>query len=505
MDSSLSDALDSICKQIEDLLNDYKKSVKLQKYFSEMLISFFYANLIQNFFSNLTQNNIEEQSLPYGMIGKINNSFSIIKSKCKKSLSKYRQKDSISLKDYDEFKNKIKTGYQEFYSIIQYIEDEVNYPKQERKLNAHIKTIKNAGISSKKSNINVSMSTIMFEHQIMSSDLTIHPLEKPLTKAIVHTVETVSSKITKCLDNSLNKMFNYEQKRKSNLERIIFDIWSTPFVLMQGLIKLSSEAVEAHINNLADSKHEVDDYKLDALLKLFSRAIQTSDEILVLAQHGYADGALARWRSLHETTVIALFLEDNGAYVSERFLSHIHVSRYSDALSYKEKYRKLGYAPLGKKLFHVLKHNFDAVKQKYGDDFTKQYGWIPLELSVIRNFHALEKHVNLDKFRPYYKKASHLIHAGPNSFFRLGQHENQEYLFPDPSPYGIADSLGNCAISLLHITLCILNYSPTFDSILKMKVISEWNSRVLDALDNVSPDDYLEPEKYDSDNTQHME
>jgi len=218
-----------------------------------------------------------------------------------------------------------------------------------------------------------------------------------------------------------------------------------------------------------------------------------------LAQSGYADGAFARWRSLHEITVTALFLEDNDAHISDRFLNYIHVSTYNDALSYKNKYRKLGYAPLGRKTFNLLKRNYDAVKQQYGNDFTKKYGWIPLELSMARNFCALEKHVNLDKFRPYYRKASHVIHAGPSSFFSLGQYENQEDLITDPSPYGLVEPLDNCAISLLNITLCILNHYPTFDSIIKMKIISKWSSRVSDALTNVNPDDDdWESEEYDS-------
>lgn len=46
------------------------------------------------------------------------------------------------------------------------------------------------------------------------------------------------------------------------------------------------------------------DLIMNVLFKLHSRSIQMSKEILTLLRNGYPDGALTRWRSLHESNVI---------------------------------------------------------------------------------------------------------------------------------------------------------------------------------------------------------
>ena len=43
-----------------------------------------------------------------------------------------------------------------------------------------------------------------------------------------------------------------------------------------------------------------------------------------------------------------------------------------------------------------------------------------------------------------------------------------------PSNYGLADPLQNTAISLMHITNCILSLEPDFESLLNMHVISNY-------------------------------
>lgn len=57
-----------------------------------------------------------------------------------------------------------------------------------------------------------------------------------------------------------------------------------------------------------------------ALNRLFSRAYEIVGEILVLIRSGYADGALARWRSLHEVCVIAIFLSKRTDKCAEMYL-----------------------------------------------------------------------------------------------------------------------------------------------------------------------------------------
>lgn len=59
-----------------------------------------------------------------------------------------------------------------------------------------------------------------------------------------------------------------------------------------------------------------------ALKKLAQRAYEISGELTTLTRAGYADGALARWRSLHEICVVAMFLSRRSDRCSEMYLSH---------------------------------------------------------------------------------------------------------------------------------------------------------------------------------------
>ena len=51
------------------------------------------------------------------------------------------------------------------------------------------------------------------------------------------------------------------------------------------------------------------DIKFETLLRLHARSCQIACEILELIRAGFADGAMARWRSLYEISVLANFLE----------------------------------------------------------------------------------------------------------------------------------------------------------------------------------------------------
>jgi hypothetical protein len=70
---------------------------------------------------------------------------------------------------------------------------------------------------------------------------------------------------------------------------------------------------------LAKEQTDHNQHLASALTRLHARACQVAAEILALMQHGFADGAMARWRTLHEIAVIATFLRDRGEVMAERY------------------------------------------------------------------------------------------------------------------------------------------------------------------------------------------
>lgn len=63
--------------------------------------------------------------------------------------------------------------------------------------------------------------------------------------------------------------------------------------------------------------------QLNIATRLHARAIHIAKKISHFAEGGYADGAMARWRSLHKTSVIASFLSEGDEQLSVRFSDSI--------------------------------------------------------------------------------------------------------------------------------------------------------------------------------------
>ncbi|MET3494620.1 DUF5677 domain-containing protein [Variovorax boronicumulans] len=150
-----------------------------------------------------------------------------------------------------------------------------------------------------------------------------------------------------------------------------------------------------------------------ALGKLVARAYEITGEITVLARAGYADGALARWRSLHEVCVVAMFVSGRSDMCAQMYLSHHQV----EELRLLEHNRTSGVgrvdAHRDRRASH-LRRQKAAMVNRFGAAFAKDYGWASVELGCGRTtFRDLENHVGLDTLRRGYEQANNTIHGGP--------------------------------------------------------------------------------------------
>ena len=155
---------------------------------------------------------------------------------------------------------------------------------------------------------------------------------------------------------------------------------------------------------------------------------------------GFADGAHARWRSLHEMAVVASLIQENDQELAERYLLHEKVQQYKLACEYQEAYRRLDFEPLAKETFDTLKVQRDELIARFGEAFKNDYGWASSAIGSDRpTMSDIEQHVQLGHLRPFYRMASDNVH--PNShgvYFRLGLHSSQkdEVLLAGPSNWG---------------------------------------------------------------------
>jgi Family of unknown function (DUF5677) len=159
------------------------------------------------------------------------------------------------------------------------------------------------------------------------------------------------------------------------------------------------------------------DFQFEALVRLQAGAVRVAGEVYALLLAGYASGAHARWRTLHEIAVTALFIAQEDKETAERYVHHRFVKSYEDALEYQKHAGKLNAKPITRKEMRKIKDDYKAVLARYGQDFRRRNAWAVPAL-LRRNpelkganigFEHLQSAVNIQHWTPYHRMASHAV------------------------------------------------------------------------------------------------
>jgi hypothetical protein len=159
----------------------------------------------------------------------------------------------------------------------------------------------------------------------------------------------------------------------------LYDRWKAPLESLRMMVTMSRELGDSVNRELrqspdASSRRHV----VDVLARSHARACQIVEEILTLLEAGFADGAMARWRTMHEIAVVASFIAAHGEEAAERYVSHEAIESKRAADDYQRCQPRLGYEPLPDKEIKAAQKAYEAVIAKYGPEFAKgDYGWAP--------------------------------------------------------------------------------------------------------------------------------
>lgn len=295
------------------------------------------------------------------------------------------------------------------------------------------------------------------------------------------TPETVKI-IKTSLENSTQEMLKERRDLAYEFEERNIKRWREPFDLFETHIVICTEAGEEFNNAYRPKASENNDVVFDVLVRLHARACQISQEILCLLKSGFADAAHARWRALHEVAATALFISKHGEESAERFYYHDIVDSY-DGMVVHQKYehRLQEKAPLQHKI-DECKALYDSLIEKYGKEFGGHFGWAAYLFPEYGRvgFAAIEKDVELEHLRPYYKWASQNVHSGSKGMRnRLGISETtDDILLVGQSNSGMTDPAHAAAISLSQITIALLMLQPTLDHIVLMNIVLDYQDAI---------------------------
>lgn len=251
--------------------------------------------------------------------------------------------------------------------------------------------------------------------------------------------------------------------------------WREAFDLFERLIVISQETGDAINSALRPKAIEHNDALFEVAVSNHARAVQIAREILALMTAGFPDGALARWRTLHEVAVISSFIANHGEQVARRYILHRRVVAYKHAKNYMIHHQRANLQPIDADVMDELRAESDRIVAEYRDEMNGDYGWAGRSLENFRpTFADIEAATKLDHWRPRYKWASQNTHGAyqpPNS--TLGTSEaDRPLLLVGESNSGMTDPGHMAAISLVVATMPVVMLEPNIDRLAAAKIMN---------------------------------
>lgn len=301
--------------------------------------------------------------------------------------------------------------------------------------------------------------SLMFEDlrkSVETENLSNTELNKILEDAYIESIPDLARILKEELDERSNLRLAEDGEYSEGFRERLYCTWKSPIDRLDIMI-VSSQELGSEFNDWVRKSGALSP-KTDVQTRLHARSVYLASQIVYLIRGGFADGALAAWRSLHETCVILKLISGEDEKLASRFLAHEVVGKKNVADAYKNHSEKLNFEPLSDEDYKKIYDLFKKAENDYGKNFTSEdYGWTSgLKGKSILKFRALEEYVELNYLRPFYKLASDETHAGVASIgYKLGLSlTNEDILLSGPSNEGMTDPLQLCGLSL-----CLCNSS----------------------------------------------
>jgi hypothetical protein len=261
------------------------------------------------------------------------------------------------------------------------------------------------------------------------------------------------------------RMLREHRRLRRGFLRRNFKRWRAGFDLLERLIVISQEIGSAINNALRPEAVEANDGMFEALIVNHARGVQVAREILTLMMSGFADGALGRWRTLHEIAVVAAFISESGQKTAERYILHDHVTSYRRAVNLMKHHERANLDPIAPEIMEAMKGAYEEVL-KLDPRMKGDYGWAAEALNREKpTFADLELATGLDHWRPRYKWATINTHGAYRQIMgTLGMCESEEpVLLVGESNSGMTDPAHMTAISLSLVTMPLIMIEPNID------------------------------------------
>ena len=291
----------------------------------------------------------------------------------------------------------------------------------------------------------------------------------------------IALSMRKSLERQRKTIVSALDKDRKGFERRNVRRWKPALDHLEAFIIGASEIGEAHDSELRPSAVETNNYTFEAISHLFPKAILVSREILSLLRAGYPDGALARWRALHEISVVTAFISGSDNEIAERYLSSFYFASTKAARQLSEYSDRANIEAFTEDYLKEMDEFCKGISAKLGPDLQFDYGWASPKIGKKNpNLFDLEKMLKLDHWRPRYRWASQHTHAGhrpPDRLLGVSEAAGQVFLI-GPSNSGFVDPLQMTEMSLVHCLISFLFLEINIDRVIVAKIFMEWSQEI---------------------------
>jgi Family of unknown function (DUF5677) len=208
----------------------------------------------------------------------------------------------------------------------------------------------------------------------------------------------------------------------SLLQARIGDRWEDAFDLYE-LFRAGSFALAQRAWAPEEASTRTDLERRVAVRLLFVRAYVTAGEILALVRTGFGNGAVARWRTMHEVEVLATLLAAAEDDTVRRYGDYLAYETWRTLETYERHHEELGWEPLPPEDMKEISERGQDVRREYRGSLARSsYEWARRELAdglpelkggeINVELRHLEEHVGLTARRALYELANDAVHAG---------------------------------------------------------------------------------------------
>jgi hypothetical protein len=315
-----------------------------------------------------------------------------------------------------------------------------------------------------------------------SSGLSEEEMSKAIEDATLEAIPKTTAAMIKALKRHAPKLLRDHRKEDAGFTSRNYRRWRKAFDLLEMMWMLSEEVGSAQNSEHRPDAAKSKDYHFEALTFLHARSLLVTREIICLMQGGFPDGAMSRWRTLHELAVTGAFLQKNKQEISHRYLASRFFASYRAAKDAKQHAERANLEPFSDAEMEEMKKYCDHFAALFGKEMSNDYGWASpvFNGNPKPNFRMIEEAVKLDHWRPRYRWASQHVHSPHRpTHALLGMAEARQQVFlVGQSNSGMVDPIQMTAISLSIATSNLLVMKPTFDHIIAMNILDQWSREI---------------------------